>query len=71
MHAVLVIAAEASEKVPFYVLGGAFALWAVLLSAIGLTRPSFPNGTTGQAAVMGISIALAAGTIVAAITTAG
>lgn len=31
-------------KTAFYVAGGLLALWAVVLSAIGLSRPNFPGG---------------------------
>jgi hypothetical protein len=72
MQQVLLIAAEeATEKIPFYVLGGALAVWAVVLSAIGLSRPAFPTGPGAQYAVIGISVTLAAATIVAAVATAG
>ena len=71
MHLLVTAAAAASEKVPFYVLGGALAVWAVVLSALGLTRPSFPGGAVGERAVIGISVVLAAATITAAVTTAG
>jgi hypothetical protein len=65
---VLVAAAEPS-KVPVYIAGGLLASWAVVLSAVGLTRPSFPYGSTGQRAVIGISILLAALAVAMAIVT--
>lgn len=71
MHQVLVIASEASEKLPFYILGGAFAVWAVVLSALGLSRATFPTSSGAEYAVVGISVLLAVGTITAAVTTAG
>jgi hypothetical protein len=71
MHQALVIAAEASEKIPFYVLGGLLAVWAVVLAGIGLSRATFPSSAGGEYAVIGISVALAASTIVAAVATAG
>jgi hypothetical protein len=63
------IAAAEPSKVPFYVAGGALAVWAVVLSTIGLTRPSFPFNTTGQRAVIAISLLLAAVAIGMAIGT--
>jgi hypothetical protein len=54
------LAAAEPSKVPFYIAGGILVVWAVALSSIGLTRPSFPFGVTGQRAVMGISLVLAA-----------
>jgi hypothetical protein len=43
------------SKVPFYIAGGALAAWAVVLSAIGLTRPNFPFNARGARGVMAIS----------------
>jgi hypothetical protein len=71
LASLLVLASgEATEKMPFYVLGGALAAWAVILSAIGLLRPSFPGGTVGERAVIGISALLVIGTIFTAVFTA-
>jgi hypothetical protein len=53
----LVAAAEPS-KVPFYIAGGVLALWAVVLSWLGLTQPDFPFGQRGQRGVMSISLVL-------------
>ncbi|HEX4110300.1 MAG TPA: hypothetical protein VHX88_19375, partial [Solirubrobacteraceae bacterium] len=68
-QAVLVLAADKS-KAPFYIVGGAFAVWAVVLGAIGLTNPDFPGNLGGQRVVMGISVLLMAGAIGSAIATA-
>jgi hypothetical protein len=57
MLTTLLAAAEPS-KVPFYIAGGALALWAVVLAGIGLTRPEFPYGATGQRGVISISFVL-------------
>jgi hypothetical protein len=46
------------SKVPFYIAGGALAVWAVVLSALGLTRPSFPYNVKGQRGVIAISFVL-------------
>jgi type IV secretory pathway VirB3-like protein len=54
------IATAEPSKVPFYIAGGLLAVWAVVLSSFGLTRPAFPFGVTGQRAVMAISLVLAA-----------
>jgi hypothetical protein len=66
--AALIAAAEPSH-VPFFIAGGALAVWAVVLSWIGLTRPAFPFGENGQRAVMGFSFVLAAVAIAMAIVT--
>ena len=68
MLSVIFAAAEPS-KVPFYIAGGILAVWAVALSAVGLTRPSFPFGATGQRAIMAISLVLAALAVAMAIAT--
>jgi hypothetical protein len=72
VHAFLVLAAEGSEtsKAAFYVAGGVFAGWAVLLSFIGLSQPEVP-GTSGAArGVMAVSTVLMIAAMVTAITTA-
>jgi hypothetical protein len=63
------LAAAEPSKVPFYIAGGVLAAWAVVLSAAGLTRPSFPYGAVGQRAVVLISLVLAAVAIAMAIVT--
>jgi hypothetical protein len=65
----LLLAAAEPSKVPFYIAGGVLAVWAVVLSAIGLTRPTFPFGGLGQRAVMGISVVLAAVAVAMSIAT--
>jgi hypothetical protein len=65
--AVLLLAA--ASKVPFYFAGGIFAVWAVVLASIGLTRPAFPDNPRGQRAVIGLSLLLAVLAIGTAILT--
>jgi hypothetical protein len=64
-----VLAASESSKVPFYIAGGALALWAVVLAAIGLNRPDFPGNARGQRGVIAISVALVVIAIAMAIAT--
>ena len=66
--ALLVLAAEGAEpsKTAFYIGGGALAVWAVVLSLIGLSRPDFPRTEGTARGVYGISALLA---LVAALTT--
>ncbi len=52
------LAAAEPSKVPFYIAGGLLALWAVMLSWLGLTRPDFPFGQRGQRGVISISFVL-------------
>ena len=68
MH-VLLLAADEPSKVPFYILGGLLAVWAVVLSGIGFSRPAFPGNVAGQRAVIGISFVLVVLAIGAAILT--
>ena len=69
MLALLLFAAGEPSKVPFFIAGGVFAAWAVLLAAVGLTRPSFPGNAGGQRAVMLISLVLAVVAMAMAIAT--
>ncbi|MGI8902788.1 MAG: hypothetical protein ACR2IP_03835 [Solirubrobacteraceae bacterium] len=63
------IAAAEPSKVPFYVAGGVLVGWAILLSAVGLTRPSFPEGPRAMRGVMLVSFVLAAIAIAMSIAT--
>jgi hypothetical protein len=65
----LVLAAGEPSKVPFYIAGGALVVWAVALSAVGLTRPSFPVNIRAQRAVMLVSFLLMAAAIAMAVVT--
>jgi hypothetical protein len=49
----------------FYVLGGALAAWAVILTALGLSNPEFPGRF--ERAVEALSLLLVVATISAAI----
>jgi hypothetical protein len=65
----LLLAAAEPSKVPFYLIGGAFVAWAVVLAGVGLMRPAFPFGAIGQRLVMVISFGLAAGAVLSAVLT--
>ncbi len=65
----LVAVAADTSKVPWYIAGGVLALWAVVLSAVGLTRPDFPYGARGQRAVVFVSLVLMAIALAMAIIT--
>jgi hypothetical protein len=67
MHLLLAVAEP--SKTPFYFVGGALAVWALVLSAIGLTRPSFPFNVGGQRAVILLSFVLVVATLAVAIST--
>jgi hypothetical protein len=68
MSAILITAAE-SSKVPFYILGGALAVYAVILAGIGINRPDFPGNLRGQRAVIGVTLVMIVLAIGAAILT--
>lgn len=70
---ILAAAAEGeheSSKTAFYVLGGALAVWAVVVSAIGMSRATFPGSAGGERGVAAISVLLVAAAMVAVIVTA-
>ena len=60
----------AASHTLFYVLGGALALWALLLGALGTMRPSLVEGEGGARAIMGISALLVVGACASAVITA-
>jgi hypothetical protein len=62
----LITAADEPSKVPFFIIGGALAVYAVILATIGIQRPDFPSNMGGQRGV----IALTAVIVVAAVATA-
>jgi plastocyanin len=67
----LAVFAAAPSKVPFYVAGGALALWAVLLAGFGITRPGFPGSKGGRRGVIGASALLVVAAMGTAVATAG
>ena len=64
-----ILVAASVSKVPFYIAGGALALWAVLLATIGLNRPDFPGNLRGQRGVIAVSAVLVMVAIAMAIHT--
>ena len=69
MSFLLLTAADETSKVPFFIIGGALAVYAVILSTIGIQRPSFPGGAAGQRGVIGLTLVLAVLAVGAAILT--
>jgi hypothetical protein len=65
----LIIAAGEPSKVPFYLAGGVLAIWAVVLAALGLTRPAFPYNVRGERGVIAISFVLVVIAIAMAVVT--
>jgi len=60
---------EEGSKAAFYVAAGILAGWAVLIGAIGVTRPAFPRGDGSARGVMLISAVLMAATMATAVIT--
>ena len=75
LQVLVMFAVEAPEAEPsktaFYILGGLLAVWAVVVSFVGLRAPSsFPGSAGGRAGVMAISALLVIGAMAAAVLTA-
>ena len=68
MSPLLITAAE-SSKTPFFIFGGALALYAVILATIGIQRPGFPFNARGQRGVITLTAVLVVLAIGAAILT--
>jgi plastocyanin len=60
----------AADITAFHVVGAILALWALLVSALGVLREDFPGKGAGQTVVMAISGLLVVGAIATAIGTA-
>jgi hypothetical protein len=60
------LAVAEPSKVAWFIAGGVLALWAVALSAIGLTRPDFPGNARGERLAILVSVVL----VIAAMTSA-
>ena len=51
----------------FYIAGGLLALWAVVLSALGITREGFPRTDGSARIVMALSVLLALAAILSGV----
>ena len=73
LHLLTVIAAvegEESSKTPFYIAGALLAVFAVLISALGLSRiDSFPSSKGQARGVIGLAGVLVVAAMAAAIIT--
>jgi hypothetical protein len=72
MLALLQAAAEEAEpsKVPFYVAGGLFAAWAIVLFAVGMRSQSFPGSQGAERGLIAVSAVLMAAAMATAVITA-
>ena len=65
-------AEEASEpsKVPFFIAGGAFAVWAMVLFLVGMRSRDFPGGQAAERGIIAVSVVLMAAAMATAVITA-
>ena len=58
----LITASETSvsSEIPFFVIGGIFAAWALLVGGLGTAKATFPGTRGATAAICGVSVLLAA-----------
>jgi len=70
--ALLQVAAEEAEKskVPFFVAGGLFATWAIVLFVVGMRTQTFPGGQSGERTVIAVSVVLMVAAMATAVITA-
>ena len=73
--ALLQAAAETAEeaepsKVPFFVAGGLFAVWAIVMFAVGMRSQTFPGGQRGERGVLAVSTVLMVAAMATAVITA-
>jgi hypothetical protein len=72
VHALLVLAAEKAEpsKTAFYIFGGLLAVWAVVLSGIGMSSATFPATVGAKRGVVALTALLVVGAMATAVITA-
>jgi hypothetical protein len=72
LSAIVLAAVEEAEpsKTAFYIAGGLFAVWAVLLGAAGLSRADLPGTATAERGIIGITALLMVATLASALLTA-
>jgi hypothetical protein len=73
LPALLVLAAEQAaehSKTIYYIAGGALAVWAVILSFVGLRSAEFPRNAGAARGVMTLSVVLALAAMTTAVITA-
>ncbi|MEI6791835.1 MAG: hypothetical protein WCK97_01215 [Actinomycetes bacterium] len=71
-HATLILAAEAAKsETPFFIIGVAFAAWAVIIGGIGTASESFPPSRGAGIAMGAVSVLLAAACMVTVLLVIG
>jgi|GraSoiStandDraft_5_1057265.scaffolds.fasta_scaffold544567_2 hypothetical protein len=66
---VLLLTAAETSKTPFFIIGGALAVYAVILATIGIQRPKFPFSARGERSVILLTVVMVVLAIAAAILT--
>ena len=61
---------EETSKTAFYICGGLLAVWAVVVSVIGFTRPGFPGTQSAERGVIALSAVLVLAATSTAVLTA-
>ena len=54
----VIAAAEEGSKTAFYIAGIVLVVFALLISALGFTRPQFPGSDSGARGVIGLGAVL-------------
>jgi hypothetical protein len=70
----LTLAAETAEDEPsktaFYILGGAAAVWAIVLFTLGMRSETFPGSPGAQRGVIAVSVLIVVATMASSVLTA-
>jgi hypothetical protein len=70
----LTLAAETAEEEPsktaFYILGGAAAVWAIVLFTLGMRSETFPGSPGAQRGVIAVSVLIVVATMASSVLTA-
>ncbi|HET6510452.1 MAG TPA: hypothetical protein VFG42_26895 [Baekduia sp.] len=75
MHALIALVVAAADeaepsKTAFYIFGGLLAVWAVVLSGIGMSSATFPATAMARRGVIGLTMVLVAAAMATAVITA-
>jgi hypothetical protein len=65
----LITAADKPSKVPFFIIGGGLAIYAVIVATLGIQRPNFASSVSGQRGVIALTAVIVVLAIGAAIVT--
>ena len=63
-------AEEESSKTLFYILGGAAAVWAIVLFTLGMRSETFPSSPGAQRGVIAVSVLIVVAAMASSVLTA-